>query len=161
MKIWALGKAAGDSPRSPPPAAPFETNHCHLMSHLPQMWQERSSGSFSHKFLPKRPSRFPRGANTITALKTGSYNPEQNCFSAWARLGNILKAEECKILNKLQGPLMLRNWSASHRAMVLTADLAVSEEIRMCSPPEWNLVLCSTHWWLVHEHIFARGGKLL
>lgn len=89
--MWALSKAAGDSPRSPPPAAPFETNHCHLTSHLLQMWKERSSESFSHKFLPNRHSRFPRQANTITTLKPGSYNPEQNCFSAWGRLGNIQK----------------------------------------------------------------------
>lgn len=106
----ALGKAAGDSPRSSPAAAPFETNHCHLMNHLPQMWQDRSLGCFSHKFLPNSLSGFPRQVKAITALQTSSYYPQQLCSSAWGRLQNIPKAEECKIpKNGYSRPVILRN----------------------------------------------------
>lgn len=109
-EMQVLGKAAGDSLRSPPAAAPFEINHCHLMNHLPQMWQERSPGCFSHKFLPNSLSRFPRQAKAITVSLTTSYYPEQNCFLARGRLENIPKAEECKIpRNGCSGPVILKN----------------------------------------------------
>lgn len=108
--MQSLGKAAGDSPRSSPAAAPFETNHCHLTNHLPQMWQDRSLGCFSHKFLPNSLSGFPRQVKAITALQTSSYYPQQLCSSAWGRLQNIPKAEECKIpKNGYSGPVILRN----------------------------------------------------
>jgi len=79
-RMHGLGKAAGDSPRSPPAAAPVETNHCHLTNHLAQMWQERSPGCFSHKFLRNSLSGIPRQAKAITALQTTFYCPEKKCF---------------------------------------------------------------------------------
>lgn len=163
-KMWTLGKAAGDSPRSPPTAAPFETKHCHLTSHLPQMWQERSSGSFSHKFLPNRHSRFPRQANAVTALQTASCYPEQNCFSG--------QTGEHPQSRGMQDPQKQLQWSTHVEEL---ASLPLSHGIDcwlgkrgdrhamfpLCSLPECNLVLCSMLCWLGHEHISATGGKLL
>lgn len=69
-------KAAADCPRSPPAAAPVETNHCRLTNHLSQMWQESALGYFSHTFLPNSLSGFSRQAKAISALQTTSYYPE-------------------------------------------------------------------------------------
>lgn len=119
-RTQALGKAAGDPLRSPPAAAPVETNCCLLTNHLPQMWQERSPGCFSHKFLPSSLSGFPRRAGAIIALQTTPYYAEQNCFSAWGRLRNTPKGEDCRIpQNRCTGPVILKNQRAFHWAIAV------------------------------------------
>lgn len=114
-RTQALGKAAGDPLRSPPAAAPVETNRCLLTNHLPQMWQERSPGCFSHKFLPSSLSGFPRQARAIIALQAPPYYAERNRFSAWGRLKNTPKGEDCRVpKNGCSGPVILKNQRAFH-----------------------------------------------
>lgn len=90
------------------------------------MWQERSPPCFSHKFLPSSPSGFPRRAGAIIALRTPPYYAERNCFSAWGRLKNTPKGEDCRIpQNRCTGPVVLKNQSLPLSHSCLGSEVSV------------------------------------